>query len=81
MIEPVSDNILNLVNDLYNNLDAKDKIINDQALEIVRLKETIDKARECIKNRNTTKSKKERFMSGETTLEKVLEILGDNNGK
>ena len=81
MIEPVSDNILNLVNDLYNNLDAKDKIINDQALEIARLKETIDKARECIKNRNTTKSKKERFMSGETTLEKVLEILGDNNGK
>ena len=39
MIEPVSDNILNLVNELYNNLDAKDKIINEQALEIARLKE------------------------------------------
>lgn len=37
MVEPVSDNILNLVNELYNNLDAKDKIINEQALEIARL--------------------------------------------
>ena len=44
MVEPVSDNILNLVNELYNNLDAKDKIINEQALEIARLKEKIDGA-------------------------------------
>ena len=35
MVEPVNDNILNLVNELYNNLDAKDKIINEQALEIL----------------------------------------------
>lgn len=48
MIEPVSDNILNLVNELYNNLDAKDKIINEQALEIARLKEIIYKARKMI---------------------------------
>lgn len=47
-------------------------------LKIIQEKEEIIyKAIECIKNRNTTKSKKERFMSGETTLEKVLEILGD----
>ena len=42
MVEPVNDNILNLVNELYNNLDAKDKIINEQALEIARLKERIN---------------------------------------
>ena len=42
MVEPVSDNILNLVNELYNNLDAKDKIINEQALEIARLKEELE---------------------------------------
>lgn len=29
------------INELYNNLDAKDKIINEQALEIARLKETL----------------------------------------
>ena len=27
------------INELYNNLDAKDKIINEQALEIARLKD------------------------------------------
>ena len=48
MVEPASDNILNLVNELYNNLDAKDKIINEQALEIARLKGQID---EKIKKR------------------------------
>ena len=42
MVEPVNDNILNLVNELYNNLDAKDKIINEQALEIARLKEELE---------------------------------------
>lgn len=30
------------VNKLYNNLDAKDKIINEQALETAHLKERID---------------------------------------
>ena len=43
MIEPVNDNILNLVNELYNNLDAKDKIINEQALEISQLKERFER--------------------------------------
>ena len=43
MVEPVSDNILNLVNELYNNLDAKDKIINEQVLEIARLKERFER--------------------------------------
>ena len=42
MVEPVNDNILNLVNELYNNLDAKDKIINEQALEIARLNNIIN---------------------------------------
>ena len=43
MVEPVNDNILNLVNELYNNLDAKDKIINEQALEISQLKERFER--------------------------------------
>ena len=43
MVEPVNDNILNLVNELYNNLDAKDKIINEQALEIAQLKERFER--------------------------------------
>lgn len=49
------------------------------ARDHANLREKIDKAIECIKNRNTTKSKKERFMSGKSTLEKVLEILEEDN--
>ena len=33
---------------LYKTLEAKDKIINEQVLEIARLKETINKARKMI---------------------------------
>ena len=68
--------------------EANDEIVwwhnrfNAVQRDYENLQHKIDKAIECIKNRNTTKSKKERFMSGKTTLEKVLEILGDKeNGQ
>lgn len=32
------------INELHNTIDAKDKIINEQVLEIARLKKIIDKA-------------------------------------
>lgn len=70
MVEPVNDNILNLVNELYNNLDAKDKIINEQALEIARLKEDKKKAIELLKD--------DYFEDGSGhNIDKVLEILGE----
>ena len=48
MVEPVSDNILNLVNELYNNLDAKDKIINEQALEIANLNKRLENEQKVV---------------------------------
>ena len=72
MVEPVNDNILNLVNELYNNLDAKDKIINEQALEIARLKEAIYKALKMVSN--------EKYLHIER-LEKIKDILGDKENE
>lgn len=37
------------INELHNTIDAKDKIINEQVLEISKLKEKIDKAIDYIK--------------------------------
>ena len=75
MVEPVNDNILNLVNELYNNLDAKDKIINEQALEIARLKkdkQTLEKlcSEYIAKCSNDVK----------TTIEKNVEYIERNFG-
>ena len=75
MVEPVNDNILNLVNELYNNLDAKDKIINEQALEIARLKEKIENAREYIKNYLPN------YDFDHSNLEELLGILGDKENE
>ena len=76
MVEPVNDNILNLVNELYNNIDAKDKIINEQALEIARLKEDKNKAKEYIKSNYRvlllTDPPREAF-----DINELLEVLGD----
>ena len=55
---------------LQNDLDNANSKLSD-------LTKSHLEAIKCIKNRNTTKSKKERFMTGETTLEKVWKILGD----
>ena len=65
MVEPVSDNILNLVNELYNNLDAKDKIINEQALEIASLQQRYNALLEAHKIQ-------------EELLEDKDEIINDN---
>lgn len=68
--------------DLINENEELTKTIIFHYLKYSELQDKVYDAIECIKNRNTTKSKKERFMSGETTLEKVLEILGDKeNGE
>ena len=78
MVEPVNDNILNLVNELYNNLDAKDKIINEQALEISRLNKIIDDVDEFC----------DRYMGCNLELfdmygllNKIRKILGDKENE
>lgn len=90
MIEPVNDNILNLVNELYNNLDAKDKIINEQALIIARLKEwKEDLLNENIELENIRKEAIEYIKELQNSCivfsniayKELLEKLGDNNGK
>lgn len=92
MVEPVNDNILNLVNELYNNLDAKDKIINEQALEIARLKENINykDAYENLKiaydmlvdirNKAIEYSKENLFVDSQF-IYNILDILGDGNNE
>lgn len=49
----------------------------DYEEENKKLKEERKEILELIKNRNTTKSKKERFISGKSTLDRISEILGD----
>ena len=89
MVEPVNDNILNLVNELYNNLDAKDKIINEQALEIARLNKQVemlkDYGEKCGDRRNELYDKIDKaiehcksnmFVDSQFIYEQ-LEILGE----
>lgn len=77
MVEPVNDNILNLVNELYNNLDAKDKIINEQVLEIARLKDDKKRAREYIKKYQEIQAKYCYVDFDNEDIETLLELLGD----
>ena len=76
----------NKINELYKTLEAKDKIINEQVLEIARLKETIDKAKEYTKENSYLVQDKEfngiPLMS--LRLDKccdLLEILGDDKSE
>ena len=67
-----------LINELYNDLDAKDKIINEQALEIAKLnaemknykelQTNIEKAREIIESYTTLNPTRVRSQ--------LLELLG-----
>lgn len=60
---------------LYKNLEAKDKIINEQALEIARLKGTIDKAIELTKNLLKTEDRG----YYQILFKEQLEVLGEEN--
>lgn len=63
---------------LYNNLDAKDKIINEQALEIAKLKEEKKKAIEYINTTDKWLCRVNDNLCVETIgKDKLLEILGD----
>ena len=53
---------------LYKNLEAKDKIINKQVLEIARLKEKIEKAIAMVTNIDYTHTQR---------LGNIKDILGD----
>ena len=97
MIEPVNDNILNLVNELYNNLDAKDKIINEQALEISQLKERFERlVQEHIDTITRNEEKQQRIDKAKEYIKELqnsdlvfsniaykelLEILGDEENE
>ena len=62
---------------LYKNLDAKDKIINDQALEIARLKEKINKATELTKNLLKTENRG----YYQILFKEILKSLGDKENE
>ena len=65
-----------LIETLYNQLDAKDKIINKQALELSQLKEQKKEAKKYIKT--TLKFVRfEKDFEKEKILLNLLEILGD----
>lgn len=67
------------INELYNNLDAKDKIINEQVLEIARLKEKIENVKNYIKWHYDlgTKDNVEFCL----LRDRLLEILGDKENE
>lgn len=66
------------IEELYNKLDAQDKIINEQVLEIARLKEKIDKAREYLKKRE-----EDNMCCSVCSVmsDDLLEILGDEENE
>lgn len=64
------------INELNNIIDAKDKIINEQALEIARLKEKIDKVVEYIKETGLYCDYGDLCHKD---AEELFEILGDTN--
>lgn len=70
----------NLMNELYKTIEAKDKIINEQVLEIAQLqqenkqlKEKIKKVIKCIKNQYYEKE----YRTKGTFVNKLMVILGD----
>ena len=69
-----------LINELHNKLDAQDKIINDQALEIARLNKILGKIKELVKNYEELEkilgAGKPRFQ-----LYKLQEILGEKENE
>lgn len=70
----------NKIEELYKVIDAKDKIINEQVLEIERLKEKIDKAIEYNKeNKKFANEVENRY--AEEICKNNLEILGDKDFK
>lgn len=62
-----------LVDELYKIIEAKDKIINIQALEIAKLKDDKKRAREYIKNEANRFYCKEDY--------ELLDILGDKENE
>ena len=69
-----------LINELNNKIDAQDKIINDQALEIARLNKILGKIKELVKNYEELEkilgAGKPRFQ-----LYKLQEILGEKENE
>lgn len=63
----------NLINNLYYKLDAQDKIINTQALEIARLKEDKKKAIEYIKKHSNCSGY---FEDGKMIIDNIESIYG-----
>jgi len=57
------------INELYNKIDAKDKIINEQVLEIARLKEL------CNKYEEEHKTTFETWVKGQKVLTELEEYL------
>ena len=73
-----------LTNELNKKLDAQDKIINEQALEIARLKEDKQKALEYIKNNKDNTYQTLDFENGKSyniALLEVEKILGDKENE
>lgn len=75
------------ISELYKKIEAQDKIINEQVLEIARLKEDKKKAREFIKKHSNCSGY---FEDGKMIIDNIesiyggyelLEILGDKENE
>ena len=71
---------------LYKTLEAKDKIINEQVLEIARLNSIIDKAIELIKKdykriKDMAKDLPVKVNTDMPIYDKLLKILGDKENE
>lgn len=71
----------NLINELNNKLDAQDKIINTQALEIARLKKEKYEALEYIKDTHVSITQLEAGTGLLNTKDYLLSILGDKENE
>lgn len=83
LVEMIDSPLNNQINELHNKLDAQDKIINTQALEIARLKEDKRKAIEYIKENLSLDDNGYgvwwyNFEDYVPAKKELLEILGDD---
>ena len=73
-----------IISELYDKIDAQDKIINEQALEIAKLKEEKAKAIEYIKENDLYVYIPDNDLNmdyEELANDKLLEILEGNNNE
>lgn len=66
-----------LIEELYKTLEAKDKIINEQVLELARYQGKIDKAIEYIKENKYVSADENCEILAGWRIDELLEMLGN----